>query len=294
MIHIINKHNRHLYLSVLADMFRVRHQIFVEDRGWIKLANDNGLERDQFDTDETIYFLKLDENQKILGGMRLVPTLCDTQLSTIFKGWCDFKPAPQAQDAYEWSRYFIADKKYRSPAGYPVHYELFFAILEFAVYRGIRSLSGFLEAITLPRLNALPWKVEYLGNMITYGGTHGEPKGRGAAVQVSVDKRMLRLTKRLKGIKKPYFAIPLGEAAPARPVAFGPELCFQYLDFMEEHPDHTDALIAASKLWVDANGEDRKTFSVFFDNMAAQEAMLGFGGANSAKLAGHNYSLTLQ
>ncbi|MFC4347377.1 acyl-homoserine-lactone synthase [Kordiimonas lipolytica] len=294
MIHIINKYNRQFYSDVLHNMFQLRHKIFVEQKGWNKLAQDDGLERDQFDTDDTTYFLKLDENSNILGGMRLVPTTVDTQLGTIFKDWCDFKPAPVGKHAHEWSRYFIADKKYRSPAGYPVHYELFFSILEYAVDRGISSLTGFLEAITLPRLNALPWDVEYLGNLVTYGGINGEPKGKGAAVHVGVNERMLRITKRLKGIKKPYLALPIGDMGPARQVACTPEVCFRYLDFLENHPEHANTIAAMSSMIIDSPSERRAAIIDVFDGIAQEEAMAGFQAPFSKVVAPTSYSLTMQ
>lgn len=215
MIHIINRYNQHLYADTLDQMYALRHKIFVDGKGWKKLHRPSGLDIDQFDTEETVYFLKLDNDGNILGGMRLVPTTCPTQLTTIFKDWCHFKEAPKSADVWEWSRYFIVDNKYRSKAGYPVFYELFFAILEYAVSKNIVALTGFLEAVTLPRLNALPWKLDYLGNITTYGGTNGEPEGKGAAVQVTVDRRMLRITKRLKKMTAPYFALPLGDESPA-------------------------------------------------------------------------------
>ncbi|WP_286830688.1 MULTISPECIES: acyl-homoserine-lactone synthase [Kordiimonas] len=294
MIHIINKYNRQYYSDVLRNMFQLRHKIFVEQKGWNQLAQEDGLEIDQFDTDETIYFLKLDENSNILGGMRLVPTVVDTQLGTIFKDWCDFKPAPVGKNTYEWSRYFIADKKYRSPAGYPVHYELFFSILEFAVYRGIRNLTGFLEAVTLPRLNALPWDIEYLGNMVTYGGVGDEPKGRGAAVMVGVNERMLRITKRMKGIKKPYLALPIGDMGPARQIACTPEVCFRYLTFLEEHPEHANMLAAMSSMIIDSPKDRRAAIIEVFDGIAQDEAMAGFDASFAKVVAPTSYSLSVQ
>lgn len=251
MIHIINRFNQHLYADTLDQMFRLRYQVFVEGRGWKALEQESGFDIDQFDTDDTVYFLKLDEDEKILGGMRLVPTTRPTQLGTIFEKWCHFSAAPRTDDTWEWSRYFIADNKYRSKGGFPVFYELFFGILEYAVARNIKALTGFLEAKTLPRLNALPWQVDYLGNIVNFGGVNGEPAGRGAAVKVSVDKRMLKITKRMKKMTKHYFALPLGDESPAPHRAYSADVCFKFLDFIEESPEHIDALIGVANIFYD-------------------------------------------
>jgi len=259
MIHIINRHNQHLYASVLRQMHELRHTVFVEEKGWKTLARDDRLEFDQFDTDEAVYFLKLDKDDKILGGMRLVPTVQPTQLGTIFSQWCHFEAPPRSPEIWEWSRYFIVDNKYRSKAGYPVFYELFFAILEYAVKKGIQGLSGFLEAVTLPRLSALPWNIRYLGNIVTYGGANGEPEGKGAAILVEIDRRMLRITKRMKKMTEPYFALPLGDRSPAPHMAYPPEVCFRFLDFLEEHPEHVDTLIAFSSLFYEQRDGTRSS-----------------------------------
>jgi len=298
MIHIINRYNQHLYADTLDQMFELRHKVFVEGKGWKKLAQPSGFEIDQFDTDDAIYFLKLDENDKILGGMRLVPTTCPTQLGTIFKNWCDFKKAPEADNVYEWSRYFIVDNTHRSKAGYPVFYELFFAILEYAVAKNIVSLTGFLEAITLPRLNALPWDLEYLGNIVNYGGTNGEPEGKGAAIMVNVDKRMLRITKRLKKMATHYFALPLGDQSPVPHMAFNAETCLKFLEFMEEYPEHSEVMIGFANLFgspqsVGFDSMSSKA-SEWLSNQLVEESMHGFAAPISKSSFMRLHSFTEQ
>src|SRR5690348_13875553 len=44
--------------GLLAKMFRQRHQVFVEEKGW-KLKSYNGIEFDSYDTDETVYLMAL-------------------------------------------------------------------------------------------------------------------------------------------------------------------------------------------------------------------------------------------
>ena len=117
MIHVINKHNRHLYSSTIDDMHRLRHKVFVDQRGWKRLEKLDGYEIDEFDTEDTTYFLKLDPDMRILGGMRMCPTTGATQLNTIFKDKCVFESQPVGPEHYEWSRYFITDTKYRIRSG---------------------------------------------------------------------------------------------------------------------------------------------------------------------------------
>jgi len=42
MVHVISAVNRHLYEDVLDEHFRVRHEIFVEERKWEGLRKPDG------------------------------------------------------------------------------------------------------------------------------------------------------------------------------------------------------------------------------------------------------------
>jgi acyl-homoserine lactone synthase len=262
-------------------MFMLRHKVFVEGKGWKKLERESGLDIDQFDTDEATYFVKLSQDGTILGGMRIVPTTTKNQLNTIFKHWCTFEDPPSSEVEWEWSRYFISDKTFRSNAGFPVFYELFFGILEYAVSQGIKGLSGFLEAHTLPRLSKLPWDLKYLGPIVTYGKTHGETEGKGAPVHVTVNARMLKITKRMKRMTNKYFAIPLGPDTLVSDKAFEPSICFQFLNFAEKHPEHLDNVVQMVDLCGGVGGVD------ILDQLSLDEAQLTF-----ESLSQHGFSET--
>lgn len=298
MIHIITRHNSQMYSDIIDQMHLLRHEVFVDGKGWKKLRGENDYEIDQFDTDEAVYFLKLDAKDKILGGMRLLPTTVPTQLGTIFRDYCEFEEPPSDPTVWEWSRYFIVDKQYRSRAGYPVFYELFFSILEYAVFNGISALTGFLEASTLPRLNALPWEISYMGNIHNYGGTDGEPAGKGAAVRVSVDSRMLRITKRMKKMAAAYCALPLGDLSPAPHMAYPPEVSLKFLDFLAKHPEQTDALLHVANIFCDQRAGTREytrnAVAEWLREEHQKEAMRGFSGLVSSGLVSGQASFVKQ
>jgi len=49
MIHVISAVNRHLYEDVLEQHFRIRHEIFVEERKWEALRKPDGREIDTYE-----------------------------------------------------------------------------------------------------------------------------------------------------------------------------------------------------------------------------------------------------
>lgn len=210
MIHVINKYNRQLYGDLLEDMYRLRHDIFVDQKKWYKLRQKDGLEQDQWDNEDTTYLLKVSPEGKILGGMRMYPTTGETQLSTIFRDTCVLEQQPSAPNHYEWSRYFIADPTYRGARGKPVHMELYTGILEYAVASGIQSLSGYIEVNTFTRSTKMPWEMRQLGIPTEYGGTCGEPIGYGLPTQLTISETMLRKTKILWRMIKPVLSLSIG------------------------------------------------------------------------------------
>jgi len=240
MIHVINKINRHLYLSVLEEMFQLRHKIFVDGRGWKKLAKPDGFEIDQFDNENATYFLKLDPDMHIIGGVRLCPTTGPTQLNTIFEDTCVFDQQPVGIEHFEWSRYFIADPIYRSATGKPVLYELYTGVLDYALSTGIKTLSGFIETATYTRATGLPWDMRQLGVVAEYGGTDGEPVGYGLPTLLHVNERMFRKTKIGWRMRKPVLSLSLGEYTPVGEIGFKPEVVLAVQAFLEDHPEHID------------------------------------------------------
>ena len=53
-IHVVTKHNRHLYEGYFDPYFRLRHDIYVKQRKWMALDRPDGREIDQFDTEDAV------------------------------------------------------------------------------------------------------------------------------------------------------------------------------------------------------------------------------------------------
>ena len=64
---------RQEYGKFFDQMFRLRHDVFVKGRGW-SLPCGNGRETDQYDVDEAVYFLDINEDGVLSGKeMRAFP-----------------------------------------------------------------------------------------------------------------------------------------------------------------------------------------------------------------------------
>lgn len=84
-----------------------RHKIFIERLGWT-LPVENGVERDQFDHQDTLYVMTRDQDGGICGCARLLPTSEPYLLSEVFPHLMAGAPVPRSGDVWELSRFAAA------------------------------------------------------------------------------------------------------------------------------------------------------------------------------------------
>lgn len=129
--------------QVLHDLFRVRHDMFVDGRGWEGLRRPDGLDRDAYDDDDTVYFITRDEEGAIVGGARLRPSVLPHMLaSEKFAGLCDWYPVPIGKHVFECSRTFVAR---RHPKRRQIFAQLLWTIASWCVEHDVNTLTGVLE-----------------------------------------------------------------------------------------------------------------------------------------------------
>lgn len=140
MMDIVSRENAHLYAHELEEMFRLRHRFFVDHLGWSDLKKPDGLERDQFDTPDTIYLLLI-EDGTVVGSHRAMPTMKAHMFSEIFPHLCDVRGVQRAPDIYEAGRTCIDEQAF-SPQGLRQVRQLMMAgLFEFCMRAGIRRFT---------------------------------------------------------------------------------------------------------------------------------------------------------
>ena len=100
------------------------------------------IDRDEFDTAHTIYFLKFNERREVVGCARLNPTIHDHMLDTVFAEYC-MEPAPKSPDIYEFSRLFVWKERtiLKNVVGFS--FELMAAVAEFSYANSIKKVSWY-------------------------------------------------------------------------------------------------------------------------------------------------------
>jgi acyl-homoserine lactone synthase len=167
-IHVVQRNNRHLYESYFDPYFRLRHDIYVKQRKWMALDRPDGLEKDQFDTEDAVYLFCIDGGQ-LIGAMRALPTLMPTLMSDIFP-YLNIRGPIRRQDVFELSRIFVIPERRGEHAGPRVEMLLLTAITEYGISIGLTGFSIVLESWWLPRFERIGWKAQPLGMPQTIDG----------------------------------------------------------------------------------------------------------------------------
>jgi N-acyl-L-homoserine lactone synthetase len=145
MVDVITQANRHIYKELLDDMFKMRHRIVVEKWGWKIPDCEPGFDKDQFDTDETVYLVETDAlRQRVVGCVRLNPTIGPHMMSELFAQHCDLQPVLRGTNVWECSRYVIDRNALSSrDLDLPTRRRLSIGVTEFCLSAGIDQLSWY-------------------------------------------------------------------------------------------------------------------------------------------------------
>ena len=72
MIHIVTPETALTHHDLLEQAYRLRHRVFVEEKGWTAWTKPDGRERDEYDPGGSISFLAMNQG-RVAGCARLVP-----------------------------------------------------------------------------------------------------------------------------------------------------------------------------------------------------------------------------
>lgn len=208
MIHLVTAENKHLYKKEMHDQFRIRHEIYVEERGWEALRSMDRLERDPFDTDDAAYLLAI-ENDRVIGGSRFTPTTKPHLLSEVFPHLADVRGIPRAPDIVEWTRMYAIKEKRASWQNNGAVGQIMSGAIEYCLTEGISAFTFIFEVWHLARMHESGWKVSPLGLPTIIENSWW------LAALVKIDDEVLQGTRRFCGVPGPVL-VRKGIATPDR------------------------------------------------------------------------------
>ncbi|TGQ04832.1 MULTISPECIES: acyl-homoserine-lactone synthase [unclassified Mesorhizobium] len=176
MIRLITGSADPRHQDLLEEHYRLRHDIFVGERGWAALARPDGREVDGYDTPEAVYVLAL-EDDHVVGGYRFLPTSAPHLLQDRYSHLVD-GPVPHGREIHEWSRFFIR----RDRRGGKLFRQLMSSVPSVCRLLGISRLTSVIEPDWLTRFDAASFRYGLLGSFVQVAGMQL------AAVQIDIEQ----------------------------------------------------------------------------------------------------------
>jgi acyl-homoserine lactone synthase len=189
-------------------MFRQRYAVYVQGRKWNGLNDLDGIERDVYDRDDTTYLILLEENGKVVGGARLLPTMKPHLFRDHFTHLAQAGGVPRGTDIAELTRFYIAPD-YRAPRlQYWLTGVLACGLFEYCLENGIHQLVSVIDTFLLNQMLEAGWAVRPLGLPQSYG------QGTALGIVVDVTDDGLAATRRVRGVATRVFATTRAPVAP--------------------------------------------------------------------------------
>ena len=154
---------RSAYAALLEDMFAMRYDVVVKQWGWNVPGIETGRDKDDFDTDETVYMLCLSEDRsQVLGCCRFNPTTSPYMISELWPEACDLQAPPSSPDAWETSRFVVSDRLGSREEYFDVMWRLGVGLAEYCMQAGIKKILWYTNPPFYNTINSI-MKVEPLG-----------------------------------------------------------------------------------------------------------------------------------
>ncbi|TPK95322.1 MULTISPECIES: acyl-homoserine-lactone synthase [unclassified Mesorhizobium] len=198
MLLVVTAQNSGKYQVELDQAFRLRHKVFVEEKGWTDLWREDGREIDRFDDEHAVHMLFTIED-RVVGYQRVLPSTRPTLLSEVLRDLCD-GALPVGDTIWEWTRYCV-EPQYRERGRMlsPVANALLSGIVEWGLSSGVDTVIIEMNPLWILRLVQLHFKVTPLGVPKLVGGEET------VAVTARFDERTLQ---RLRETRSPRTSDP--------------------------------------------------------------------------------------
>lgn len=156
MIIIVRPHERHLYQTQLDEMFAVRYDVCIRKWGWKVPGVIPGYDKDQFDTDETIYLIALtDDGSSVIGCCRLNPTTKPYMVPVLWPEACNLINPPSHPLYWESSRFVVRSGLGSHEMYMEIMWRLCAAVCEFCVDQGYERIVWYTDPGFYQTMNSL-------------------------------------------------------------------------------------------------------------------------------------------
>ena len=216
MIQVVTSRNALLYEDALHDMFHLRHRIFVERMGWEALRKPDRLERDQFDTDDAIYLLLMDDDGTVIGTHRMLPTTKPHLFSDVFPQLCAVKGVQRGEKILELTRTCVDEEALDRATMERARKRIMVGLFEFCLRAGYEQITLLTPTDLLFRYLLIGLDIKPLGMPVEMDGI------KQIAMIAKVDQQaldVLRLAFAVPQTQVHYVGAPRGDRLVLTPDA---------------------------------------------------------------------------
>lgn len=205
MVHVVTSADRARFAEPLAQMHRDRKRVFVDRLGWNIPVVEGEFEIDQFDTDDAVYLLSLDEAGRHAGSIRLLPSTKPHLLADVFPHLCA-DGVPVTDEVWEITR-LVTSPDIAQPMKH--RQQLMVAVIEFALLYGVRRYTCVSHMQYLSQVLAVGWDCEPLG----LPQPEPETGMMVGAIAISITPETLSLVRGRAGLRTPILRWDVRDAA---------------------------------------------------------------------------------
>ena len=167
MIHIVTAENYEDYASQMYAFFKLRHRMYAEQLGWSAIQSPLSLDVDEYDTDDCVYLLALDDTDELLGGIRLTPVTKRTLLNDHYANRLN-EPLRPDPSVYEITRFTLKGFKATMPNGMRVSSALNLSAIDYGLENGISAFVALMDLRIAEMLLRNPIEIQQLGDTFAY------------------------------------------------------------------------------------------------------------------------------
>src|SRR5581483_298080 len=177
MIMVLQGRQRQQFSYHFDQLFRLRHQVFVRERGWSLPSAQEGREIDQYDVDDAVYFFDLDDNDVIQGSVRMTPTDRYSLLADYFPHLIENGAAPRSSAIYEATRYIVLPPRRNRQDVRAAKARLVMAVVEWCLQNKLSHLQAVVDTSTFSTFVEMNPLTMPLGLPHPYAGGKSAPGG---------------------------------------------------------------------------------------------------------------------
>ena len=148
----------------------------IKGRGW-SLPAGNGLEVDQYDDNEAIYFLDVGDENRIQGAIRITPTIKSSLIADYLPDLVENGELPRSPTIYECTRYIVISPRKSRDDNRQAKSRIIGAMLDWCNDHELTYLQTIIDSAALPTYLDLTSLTIPLGLSHPYGGGRKTPGG---------------------------------------------------------------------------------------------------------------------